>query len=92
MDQLSFDFEAFNESLNIERALIAKDNEEYFSTRGGNSMQIEKPLFQITYPELNEGGYTTSPEVITTGQLRLEQAIERSLVDEFHKIKIRKSK
>ena len=56
------------------------------------SKTFGKPLFQITYPELNEGGYTTSPEVITTGQLRLEQAIERSLVDEFHKIKIRKSK
>ena len=85
MDQLSFDFEAFdfeafNESLNVERALIAKDNEEYFAKRGGNSMQIEKPLVHlvhILYPELNETGYTTSPEVIKTGQLRLEQAVAR---------------
>ena len=91
MDQLSFDFEAFdfeafNESLNVERALIAKDNEEYFAKRGGNSMQIEKPLVHILYPELNEDGYTTSQEVITTGQLRLEQAIARTAVDNISRI------
>ena len=77
MEQLSFDFEAFNADLDVERALIAKDNEEYFAKRGGNSMQIEKLLVQILYPELNETGYTTSPEVIKTGQLRLEQAVAR---------------
>ena len=38
---------------------------------------IKEPLYIIKYPELNESGYTKSPEVINTGQLRLEQAIKR---------------
>jgi hypothetical protein len=77
MDQLNFDFEAFNQALNVERALIAKDNEEYFSKRDGRSIKIEKPIYVIKYPELNEDGYTKSSEVISSGQLRLEQAIKR---------------
>jgi hypothetical protein len=38
---------------------------------------IKEPIYIIKYPELNETGYVTSPEVIKTGQLRLEQAIAR---------------
>jgi hypothetical protein len=83
MEQLSFDFEAFNESLNVERALIAKDNEEYCSKRGITETELLEnlilyPLFPIKYPELNETGYTASPEVMMTGQLRIEQAAKRA--------------
>ena len=78
MEQLSFDFEAFNESLQIEKELIVTESGDYFFRRGVKSLlEIEEPLFQIKYPELNETGYTTSQEVIKTGQLRLEQAIAR---------------
>ena len=39
--------------------------------------QLSFDFIEIKYPELNETGYITSPEVIKTGQLRLEQAIAR---------------
>ena len=75
----SFNYDDCIKALKLERKLIDEEIDRYFHKRNVlRSMEIEKPLVEIKYPELNETGYRISPEVITTGQLRLEQAIKRA--------------
>ena len=70
--------------LKAERAKIDEEISTYFHKRNVlRSMEIEEPLVEIKYPEPNETGYVTSTEVITTGQLRLEQAIARVMPTKF---------
>ena len=68
MSQSNQDYRSVNpENLSWSEELAVNASKQTFN----------KPLFLIEYPELDEDGYITSPNVITTGQLRLDQAISR---------------
>ena len=39
--------------------------------------ELSFDFIEIKYPELNETGYTPCANIITTGQLRMQQALDR---------------